>query len=441
MHWRPSVLSSGDMKRLLPVLVCLLAGKPAVAEVPETAQQELARAEVLERNQKHAEALALARKAAEAGLAEAWYWIGMNTTDADPAAFVKAAALGYAPAFPFALDSLLFRVGRKADVTQAKHLADLARSRQVNLGYDSAAELQTIDRCYQAGEPNVPTKLSKDELALFTRPGTDCSAYRTGVGAAKNDGKYLRCLLAQNPIDMNALAEVYANGWGLPRDVKLAISLLCHASEVPAELIGMVDALSAAMDAKTKKDFLVCDFVTSGLKAGICSAQAEHTATARRRQELDALTASWTSPQKRAFDELGKAAEDFFSTYASEDQDTSGTARPAIVVAAETRLRGDFLSALRSFEAGKLPPKMDLKRGDRELNAVYTRVVEKLKAGEYGTASTEGLRTTQRKWLAYRDAWAAFATVRYAGTTSERWKAWATSVRVAQLLAVVGEDE
>src|ERR1700690_496336 len=155
------------MKRLLPVLVCLLAGKLAGAEVAATPQQELARAEVLERTHKHAEALALARKAAEAGLAEAWYWIGMNTTDADPAAFVKAAGLGCAPAFPFALDSLLFRAGRKADVTEAKHLADLARSRQVNLGYDSAAELQTIDRCYQAGEPNIPTKLSKDEIAFF----------------------------------------------------------------------------------------------------------------------------------------------------------------------------------------------------------------------------------------------------------------------------------
>ena len=429
------------MKRLLPVLLCLLAGKSVFAEAPETPQQELARAEVLERNDKHGQALALARKAAEAGLAEAWYWIGMNTTDADPAAFVKAAGLGYAPAFPFALDGVLFRAGRKADVTQAKHLADLARSRHVNLGYDSAAELQTIDRCYQAGEPNVPTKLSKDELALFSRPGTDCSAYRTGVGAADNYGKYLRCLLAQSPVDMNALAEIYANGWGLPRDVKLAISLLCHASEVPAELIGMVSALSADKDAMKEKDFLLCNFVTSGLKAGICSAQAEHTAAARRRQEIDALKASWTPSQKKAFDDLWKTAGDFFLTFASEEQDMSGTVRAAIAIGAEARLQDDFLSALRSFEAGKLPPEMDLKKSDRELNAVYARAVEKLKAGEYGTASTEGLRTTQRKWLAYRDAWAAFATVRYPGTTGEQWKAWATSVRVKQLLAVVGEEQ
>jgi hypothetical protein len=429
------------MKRLLPVLVCLLAGKSVFAEAPETPQQELARAEVLERNHKHAEALALARKAAEAGLAEAWYWIGMNTTDADPAAFVKAAGLGYAPAFPFALDGVLFRAGHKADVTQAKHLADLARSRHVNLGYDSAAELQTIDRCFQAGEPNIPTKLSKDELALYSRPGTDCSVYRTGVGAANNYGKYLRCLLAQSPDDMNALAEIYANGWGVARDVKLAISLLCHASEVPAELIGMVSALSAGSDVKPKKDFLFCDFVTSGLKAGVCSAQAEHIAAARRKQELDALTSSWTSSQKKAFDELWRAAGDFFSTYASEDQDTSGTARPAIVVAAETRLRDEFLSALRSFEAGKLPPELDFKKSDRELNAVYARVVEKLKAEGYGAVGPESLRTTQKKWLAYRDAWAAFATVRYPGNTSEQWKAWATSVRVKQLQAVVGEEE
>jgi len=348
------------MKCLVPVLGCLLAGKIAVAAAPETPQQELARADVLERAHKHGEALALARKAAEGGLAEAWYWIGMNTADPNPAAFVKAAALGYAPAFPFALDGLLFRAGSKADVTQAKELADLARRLHVDFGYRAEAELATIDRCYEAGEPKIPTTLTKDELSLFSRPATDCSAYRTGLGVAKNDGKYLRCLLAQSPVDMNALAEVYANGWGVSRNVKLAISLACHASDVPAELIRAVDALSASKGAKVKKDFRFCDFVTSDLKAGICSARAEHTAASKRKQDLDALMAGWTASQKKAFDELWQAAEGFFSTYDEQD------------VGEKARLRDDFLSALRKFEAGSFPPKSDFKKSDGELNAVYS---------------------------------------------------------------------
>lgn len=83
------------MKRLFPVLLCLLGGKPALAAVAETPQQELARVEVLERNHKHDEALALARKAAEAGLAEAWYWIAMHTTDAYRDAWAAFATVRY----------------------------------------------------------------------------------------------------------------------------------------------------------------------------------------------------------------------------------------------------------------------------------------------------------------------------------------------------------
>jgi hypothetical protein len=193
------------MKRLLPVLVCLLAGKSVFAEAPETPQQELARAEVLERNHKHAEALALARKAAEAGLAEAWYWIGMNTTDADPAAFVKAAGLGYAPAFPFALDGVLFRAGHKADVTQAKHLADLARSRHVNLGYDSAAELQTIDRCFQAGEPNIPTKWETRTSEGESRFALETRLF--GVALVEQDGASDDL----HDVDTRALAQAFGH--------------------------------------------------------------------------------------------------------------------------------------------------------------------------------------------------------------------------------------
>jgi hypothetical protein len=56
-------------------------------------------------------------------------------------------------------------------------------------------------------------------------------------------GPHRKCLLAKEPVGNAWLAEVYANGWGVPRDAMLAVALLCHASDVPAELTDMVETL------------------------------------------------------------------------------------------------------------------------------------------------------------------------------------------------------
>jgi uncharacterized protein YecT (DUF1311 family) len=50
-----------------------------------------------------------------------------------------------------------------------------------------------------------------------------------------------------------------------------------------------------------------------------------------------------------------------------------------------------------------------------------------------GTLMPEGLRSTQRAWLKYRDAWAVFGAARYPQRTAAEWKAWATRQRITQL--------
>jgi hypothetical protein len=98
----------------------------------------------------------------------------------------------------------------------------------------------------------------------------------------------------------------------------------------------------------------------------------------------------------------------------------------------ETRLREELLEDVRSFEAGKLPAGLSYKTADAELNAVYSQIMKK-KELHLGTVTKEGIRDTQIKWLAYRDAWAKFGTIRYPGVTADAWKAWATLRRVVQL--------
>lgn len=118
---------------------------------------------------------------------------------------------------------------------------------------------------------------------------------------------------------MNAVAEVYANGWGVPRDVRNAIALVCHGSEVPTELVGIVSALWTAKDARKPAPFLICDHVTSGMTAGWCAAQQRSEKEVRRQREYASLTKRWTFTQRVALDALRTAASEYFSTHASEE--------------------------------------------------------------------------------------------------------------------------
>ena len=413
-----------------------LAALRAAAEKGD-AKSELELAKALEPTSRD-EARAWARKSADQGLAEAWFWLGYTAFPAEkPAAYYEAAAeKGYPEAFPYLLDDLLFRAGPSADVVKAKKFGDLARKLEIHLGSAGDEKLATIDRCFEAGAPAIPAadRPSADEIAAFRREAAGCRAW---VGAGKRPADWARvrkCLLAAPEVDNNALAEIYANGWGVRRNPRLAIALVCHGSEVPAELIDMVKTIAAAKDqVKPGEEFRFCDHVTSGMNMGRCAAQDEDLAAQERDAALATLTTGWSPRQKEALAGLRQAAEAFFVERSSSELDMGGTARIAIAVAEQAALRDELLKSLASFEHGALPAAADLAQADLELNRLYSQLMSAKSTGRSGTVTREGIRATQRKWLAYRDGWAKLGAARYPSTPAGTWKAWATRQRAAQL--------
>jgi hypothetical protein len=123
-----------------------------------------------------------------------------------------------------ALDAFLFRAGRDADVVRAKRIADLARARGVKVrGPRSSFDAHPL----QVGAlPRSPARRSFRRLLRVP-----------GLPPLSNPSR-----------DGNKVAELYANGWGVKRDLQLAIALVCHASSVPAELESMVATLLTSAD-------------------------------------------------------------------------------------------------------------------------------------------------------------------------------------------------
>ena len=78
-------------------------------------------------------------------------------------------------------------------------------------------------------------------------------------------------------------------------------------------------------------------------------------------------------------------------------------------------------------------PADDLARLDRELNDVYRRI-QSIPATkwDFGTITPQGIRDTQRKWLALVDAWMAFTRTAFPKDTATRMRARLLRLRLEQ---------
>jgi uncharacterized protein YecT (DUF1311 family) len=350
------------------------------------------------------------QKAADQNLAEAWFWLGFTSTDRalEKRAILHAAELGFAPAYDDVFDLLLFRAAEEADPAKAKHFLDLAQKSGV---YGIApGDAPIINACYQAGAADVPVA----ERSAIEKDGRADEHYTPNANMK--------------------FAQAYANGWGVKRDGKLALALVCHGSEVPAELISMVDLLSKTQrDPALEEPFLFCEHVTSSMNGIQCARVNLANEQAAGDRKLAKIAADFTPEQKTAFAALTKAEETYIDAHADSEQDMRGTFGSGFYFAEVGTLQAAFLSAIEDFESGKRPPKDDFAAADKALNEAYRTTITKTDWTQTGTVTADGVRKTERLWLKLRDAWAAFGTARYPSSTADDWKAWATRARLTVL--------
>lgn len=244
------------------------------------------------------------------------------------------------------------------------------------------------------------------------------------------------------------LMMVYANGHGVKRNFPLAKRFACEYGGAPAEVEGRLAHIDDIAGGKSRDPIDLCDDITSGMMMGVCARRDADSAQSARERHWTALEASWTPPQRAALAALRKAAKDYFDNVAREETDMSGTARGALATDAYETLDVALLADVERFERRERPAKVpgDFARDDKTLNSVYRKILAALETAKksddfaYGTVTPDGIRTTQRSWLRYRDAWVAFAAVRYPATPKEVWLAWLSEARTKALVEIVGEE-
>jgi uncharacterized protein YecT (DUF1311 family) len=250
--------------------------------------------------------------------------------------------------------------------------------------------------------------------------------------------------LAGEPV----LAMIYANGRGVRRNYDQAIRMSCKASWAPAELDGRVAHL---MELKANPAcagtgagpagvcaFDFCDDITSGAMGGVCSSISSRRASVGRQARLVALQAGWSPAQRTAYVALAKALEAYAAAHGRNETDLSGTLRAAFIIEAEDAVKARFEADLKAFEDGRFPKgtAADLAQADGALNAAYKAAMAETYPDMSGIRP-QGIRETERAWIAYRDAYVRLAAMRWPALSADALKTKLTRDRTALLKALV----
>jgi uncharacterized protein YecT (DUF1311 family) len=235
------------------------------------------------------------------------------------------------------------------------------------------------------------------------------------------------------------LTQLYANGEGVERNIPLAIRFACEAGGAPAEIGGRVQHIESigTHPPPSGEKFKFCDDTTSGFMDGFCTSYEAEREDQSRTNALQDLSSKWPEPQQSAFAALEKTQQAYAEAHGKGEIEESGTSRAAQEIAAEQSLRDSFLDALKSFEKGDLPHHSvaEAQQTDSDLNRVFREAVADAETtkSKYGAVQPEGIRTAERAWLTYRDAWIAFAKLRYPSVSAEAWLTILSMDRIATI--------
>ena len=241
------------------------------------------------------------------------------------------------------------------------------------------------------------------------------------------------------------LIMLYANGFGVTRNIDLSEKLaLGNIWAAPAEQGYRQKHLEKIRSGEDTSVFDICNDITSGLMSGLCAWLGFEMVQARRDRTLDSVIHTWPRQDSLAYVKLRHVANNFFQARSSDEVDLSGTAREAFEEEEQDSLEQNFLDKILKANTCNFPKYSpdEFSKADRELNSVYSKVMQWKDTLDWGTVTKEQIKGVEEKWIHYRDAWVAFGLIRCPELSGDSWKALFTKERISQLkdfLFVPGE--
>lgn len=263
-----------------------------------------------------------------------------------------------------------------------------------------------------------------------------CASYRSyhGIGRPVNYAEARACAwqerlaqkaqLAQNQDQPTSwvvggsliLADIYANGAGVQRNVPLAMRFACEA-EAPMATSALPEIEKRASGKQGPFEF--CDYAATTFTMNFCGGYASEIKDEHKSRSENTLKSSMAAEQQAAFTKLLAARDAYLRAHASE-VNQGGSIRNIRTLRSQEILSDLFQAELARYERKQWPALSanQIATSDRLLQHEYEKKVQSLRAQtkdamDDGAVKAEDLSSVERTWEAYRDAWVAFAQVRY----------------------------
>lgn len=265
-----------------------------------------------------------------------------------------------------------------------------------------------------------------------------CASYRSyrGIGRPKSYSEARACAwqerlaqktdLGQNPKVITAwvvggsliLADIYFNGAGVKRNIPLAMRFACE-SEQGMVRLAVPDIAKLNSSPRAAAPFEFCEYATSTFMMSFCSAYASEIEDDRRNRYFELLKPSMTPEQLTAFEKLLSAQNAYVNAHASEVYQ-GGTIRSMRTTGSMSILKDLLRTKVVHFEREKWPvfSHKEIASADGWLEREYETKLRQLRTHtkdeiNLGAVTADSLSSVQETWRTYRDAWVAFARLRY----------------------------
>jgi hypothetical protein len=270
-----------------------------------------------------------------------------------------------------------------------------------------------------------------------------CASYRSyrGIGRATNYAEARACAwqerlaqkadLGQNQKEPLAwvvggsliLADIYFNGAGVKRNIPLAMRFACE-SEKSMATQALPDIAKLKGLPRAGRPFEFCDYAVSTFTMNFCTGYKSEIEDDRRSRYYNSLKSSMTLEQQAAFEKLLAARSTYIEAHASE-VDQGGTIRTMRTIGSEWILKDIFHREIVHFEHKKWPVLSDnqIATADALLHREYVKKLKQLRTQteesiDGGAVTADHLSSVEETWEKYRDAWVAFARLRYPATAA-----------------------
>lgn len=214
------------------------------------------------------------------------------------------------------------------------------------------------------------------------------------------------------------LADIYFNGAGVERNIPLAIRFACESEESMAALaLPAIAKLKGSSPAPAPFEF--CDYAATTFTMNFCNGYEAEIEDDRRNRYYNSLKSSMTPEQRAAFENLLAAENRYIEAHASE-VDQGGTIRVVRTIGSQRILKDLFRTEVVHFERKNWPALSDnqISNADAAHDREYLKALERLRSQtkeliDQGGVTADHLSQVEETWQTYREAWVAFARLRY----------------------------